>query len=48
VANPLLDLVGLDAQIHRQDLLAEVALVEVGAEDDLVHALQLRQREPRR
>ena len=35
----LLHLVGLDDEIHREDLLAEVALVEIGAEDDLVEAL---------
>src|ERR1043165_9341341 len=44
----LLHLVGLDEEIHREDLLAEVSLVEVGAEDDLVQPLQLCEREPRR
>src|ERR1043165_59605 len=44
----LLRLVGLDEEIHREDLLAEVSLVELGTEDDLVQPLQLGQREPRR
>jgi hypothetical protein len=48
VPDALLDLVGLDQQVHCQDLLPEVALVEAGAEDDLVEPLQLGQREPRR
>ena len=48
MADALLDLVGLDEQIERQDLLAEVPLVELGAEDDLVEPLQLGEREPRR
>ena len=44
----LAELVGLDEQIHREDLLPEVPLVELGAEHDLVEALQLREREARR
>src|SRR5689334_19836819 len=44
----LLYVVGLDQEVHRQDLLPEVALVELGAEDDLVEPLQLGEREPRR
>src|SRR5262249_56727158 len=44
-ANALFDLVGLDEQIEREDLLAEVPLVEIGPEDDLVEPLQLGQRE---
>src|SRR5882724_5644377 len=48
VSDALLDLVGLDQEVHRQDLLPEVALVEVGPEDDLVQPLELGEREPRR
>src|SRR5262245_55206282 len=48
VPHALLDLVGLDEQIHREDLLPEVPLVETGAEDDLVEPLQLGQRKARR
>ena len=43
MANALLHLVSLDEQIHREDLLAEVALVEIGTEDYLVEAPQLRE-----
>src|SRR5262245_36763654 len=48
VAYALLDLVGLDEQIHCEDLFAEVAFVQIGAEDDLVQTLELREREARR
>ena len=43
----LFELVGLDQEIHREQLLAEVALVERGAEDHLVEPLELGQRKPR-
>src|SRR5262245_43164664 len=45
VGDALLDLVELFEEAHGEDLLAEVALVELLLEDDLVHALELRQRE---
>src|SRR5262245_17953797 len=47
VAHALLDLVRLYEQIHREDLLPEISLVQLGAENDLVEALELREREPR-
>src|SRR5688572_11100678 len=44
----LFDLVRLDEHAHRQDLLAEVPLVERAVEHGLVQPLKLREREARR
>ena len=41
----LLDFVQLDEQVHREDLLAEVALVERAFQDRLVQPLELREGE---
>jgi len=38
----------LDQEIHREDLLPEVALVELGAEHQLAQPLELGQGEPAR
>src|SRR4051812_7185540 len=48
VGHVLLDFVGFDQQIHREDLLAEIALVDLALEHRLVELLQLGQRELRR
>src|SRR5690348_6686605 len=45
VGDVLLDFVQLDEDFHRQDLFAEVPLVQLSLHDRLVKTLQLRQRE---
>ena len=45
VGDVLLHFVGLDQQIHGEHALAEVALVELALEHELVQVLELRERE---
>ena len=45
VRDVLLDLVGLDQEIHREHALEEVAFVELSFEHQLVEVLKLRQCE---
>src|SRR3954465_11529154 len=48
VGDVLLDFVAFDQQIHRENLLAKITLVDLALEHRLVELLQLGERELRR